>query len=285
MNDICIQYSDFSCNNDLVKLVHLQNEVYPSRRITSINGFRNWYVNNPNGRVISFNAWDKDKMVAHYACIPKKMIINGAIVLGLHSMATVTHPNYRGRGLFKLLASKTYSYAIEQGYKFVIGVANANSYPGFIKHFKFQDVGKLDVMLGINNNIQPEGNKIFSVFWDNELLLWRTSHRDYVKDCHRIYGTIGFWKFKRIFGIKTFLGTFKKGVTKSINIPEYNGFSSPINLYVGMGSNAKKIGYFSLPNFIKRSPFHLIFLDLTDGELPKITKDNIFFQLIDFDVA
>ena len=41
----------------------------------------------------------------------------------------------------------------------------------------------------------------------------------------------------------------------------------------------------NVPKFIRPSPFNLIFMDLTEGKLPKVTKENIFFQLFDFDVA
>jgi GNAT superfamily N-acetyltransferase len=115
--DYEIKFSDFSILSDLEKLVDLQYEVYPDKTF-SIDGFKNWYIENPSGRVISFNAWNGEKMIAHYACIPKKMLINGEIVLGIHSMATVTHPQYRGKGLFKKLAELTYNYAREKGYSF-----------------------------------------------------------------------------------------------------------------------------------------------------------------------
>lgn len=55
-------------------------------------------------------------------------------------------------------------------------------------------------------------------------------------------------------------------------------------LYVGLGASFKSI-YLKVPKFIKRSPFNLIFLDLTQGTLPIVSRDNIFFQLFDFDVA
>ena len=57
------------------------------------------------------------------------------------------------------------------------------------------------------------------------------------------------------------------------------------NIYVGLGVEKKGGIYFNLPKFVKRSPFNLIFKDLTAGQLPEITKDNIFFQLLDYDVA
>ena len=55
-------------------------------------------------------------------------------------------------------------------------------------------------------------------------------------------------------------------------------------LYVGLGAKPKGI-FINVPKFIRPSPFNLIFMDLTEGKLPKVTKENIFFQLFDFDVA
>ena len=59
----------------------------------------------------------------------------------------------------------------------------------------------------------------------------------------------------------------------------------PFNLYIGFGADLKKGCYCGIPKFIEHSPFNLIFRDLTDGTLPEVTKDNILFELIDFDVA
>ena len=267
------------------KLVDLQNRVYKGKHVFASSTFQYWYLDNPNGRVISFNAFYGDIIAAHYALIPVQMLIEGDVVDGLLSMATVTDPEHQGKGLFKKLAKQTYDYAASVGYKFVIGVANANSYPGFIKYFNFQDVGQLDVRIGFANNLQPDGKKTFSMHWRKEALIWRASKKNYVKDVCRLYGTVGFWKFKKLFGVKTFLGVFKNSYLEDIPLPKSRNFIRPFNLYIGMGSNAKQKGYFTVPRFIKRSPFHLIFLDLTKGTLPKVSKENIFFQLIDFDVA
>lgn len=280
-----IRKEDFSTPEMMQKLVDLQNRVYKGKHVFSSSTFQHWYLDNPNGRVVSFNAFFEDIIVAHYALIPVQMKIDENVVDGLLSMATVTDPNHQGKGLFKKLARHTYEYATTIGYKFVIGVANANSYPGFIKYFNFQDIGQLDVKMGISNNLQPEGKKTFFMHWSKEALIWRTSKKNYVKDGNRIYGTVGFWKFKKLFGVKTFLGVFNNSITDEIPLPKSFNFLRPFNLYIGMGSNAKRKWYFTVPKFIKRSPFHLIFLDLTNGTLPKVSKYNIFFQLIDFDVA
>ena len=121
----------------LQKVVDLQNIVYDGKHSFEIEGFKQWYLNNPMGRVISFNAFWGEELVAHYACLPYQMKIEDRVGMGLFDMATVTHPDHRGKGLFKKLAQTTYDYAKANGFEFVLGVANANSFPGYIFNFYF----------------------------------------------------------------------------------------------------------------------------------------------------
>lgn len=280
-----IERLDFSNPADMQKLVDLQNAVYKGKHVFCSASFKHWYLDNPNGHVISFNALYDDIIAAHYALIPVKMDIEGRIVNGLLSMATVTHPEHRGKGLFKKLAHMSFAYAAQNGYEFVIGVANANSYPGFIKYFDFQDVGMLDVLVGCSNNIAPSSDKSFKMYWDRASVQWRLKREIYSKTKNAVFGTYPVWKFKKTPFLNTFMGRLDESLLAQIEMPKANKVLRPFNLYVGMGSNARKLGYCAVPSFIKRSPFHLIFLDLTNGTLPKMTKDNVFFQLMDYDVA
>lgn len=284
MTDYQIERLDFSNPVDMQKLVDLQNEVYEGKIVFDESSFKSWYLDNPNGRVISYNALYGDIMVAHYAVVPVKMKIESRVVSGLLSMATVTHPNHRGKGLFKQLAKMSYDYAAQNGYEFVIGVANANSYPGFIKYFDFQDVGMLDVLIGCDIRIKESSPKTFRMYWNQETIRWRMGMGCYSKGDSAIYGTYPLWKFKKAPFIHTFMGRFPSELIRDLDAPKTSRFR-PLNLYIGMGSNVRELGYREVPKFIKRSPFHLIFLDLTNGNLPKMTKDNVFFQLMDFDVA
>lgn len=279
-----IKRLDFSDPTDMQKLVDLQNAVYAGKHTFTAEGFNFWYINNPEGKVISFNAFYGNIIAAHYALIPYSMKIDGNVEKGLLSMATVTHPEHRGKKLFKTLAQLTYDYAREQGYKFVIGVANANSYPGFVKYFNFTDVGRLEVRIGLCGKISGKGEKLFQRNWTTESLAWRLSRENYYRCSNTVYGTIGAMGLKRFPLVKTLLGTFEKGSLDSLSLRNGKGLLRPLSLYVGLGSNAKQKGYIKIPDFIKHSPFHLIFLDLTGGTLPIMTKDNVFFQLADFDV-
>lgn len=268
----------FDDNCSLQQLVDLQNIVYAGKHTFGVAGFKHWYVDNPMGKVLSFNAFLNGEMVAHYACIPVKMLIKGNIVKGVLSMATVTHPNYRGRGLFKRLAKMTYDYARDNGYEFVIGVANANSFPGFMKYFPFTFVGQLDVKWGWGQILIKD--KIFNGYWNEESLQWRLSKPKYYKNGINTYG-----RYKNYPFFKTLMGTFDEQLLNETNIPCKKELLRPLNLYVGLGADLSKGHYFNFPKFVKHSPFNLIFLDLTDGKLPKVTKDNIVFQLLDFDIA
>lgn len=275
-NNYEIKQLSFDTNDDFNKLVDLQNLVYKGRHLFSVTSFEHLYKRNPLGTVVSFNAFYGDELVAHYACIPYKMCLEGKEYLGLLDIATVTHPEHRGKGLFKRLAATTFEYAKKDGFKFVLGVANANSFPGYMKYFPFNYIGQLDVRIGVGSNILSNVKRENFVVWDNDALQWRLkcfSGRYYASK-------------KMIYG--------KKNVpfVKLIMSNKYDGVILPkpsilrvINLYVGLGADLKKGCYLKVPKFIKHSPFNLIFLDLTEGTLPKVTKDNIFFQLIDFDVA
>lgn len=277
-----IKQSFFDTDEEFSQLVELQNIVYKERglKFTS-DGFKFWYNQNPCGKVLSVNAFDNNKMVAHYACIPVEWVISGRIVKGIHSMATVTHPDYRGKGLFKLLAQRTYDIAKKEGYEFVSGVANANSYPGFIKHLGFYLIERLDVKWGWGKVKNTSADKLCYGNWSDERLSWRLKKSIiYTKKRNYVYGL-----YNTKIGIKTLMCSFDEKALLHINLKESRNILRPFNLYIGLGADISKGHYFNFPKFIKHSPFNLIFKDLTDGRLPKINKNEILFQLIDFDVA
>lgn len=274
--NLVIKQCHFDSEKELEQLVALQNEVYKDRGLVfKTDNFKHWYVDNPYGPAVSFDAFDGEKMVAHYVCVTKKMIIDNQVVDGLLSMDTVTHPDYRGRGLFKTLAKMTYDYAREHGFKFVIGVANANSFPGFMKYFPFQSVGQLDFLVGYGRHIIPGSDKKFAGYWTEEALKWRCGGR-YKQSGDTIIGVHGMFS-------RTMLGYFGHQLVEKTKLPKASWSIKP-SLFIGLGGKPK--GFFiKMPKFVKHSPFNLIFMDLTNGELPPMTKDNVFFQLFDFDVA
>lgn len=233
------------------------------------------YVENPAGQVVGFNAYKDEVLAAHYETVPVYMNINGVKTLGLLSKDTATHPDHRGKRLFTILAERTYQYAAENGYQFVIGVANAQSTHGFIKNLDFKLIGPLDFKIGMGMNIYPQCDYTFTRYWDQELMDWRLRNPSmkYYKNDNVIVSPIK-------VGFKKLVGHNAAGL---VSLPKLR--MRPLNLYIGYGADLRKGLYMNLPKYIKRSPFNLIFRDLTNGSLPEMTPHNILFELMDFDVA
>jgi len=70
---------------------------------------------------------------AYYGVFPVMGSLNGDTYLIAQSGDTMTHPSHRGKGLFILLAERTYQLARDLKFEFVFGFPNQNSYPGFVK--------------------------------------------------------------------------------------------------------------------------------------------------------
>lgn len=233
------------------------------------------YADNPIGQIVGFNAYMGDVLAAHYVTMPIYMNIECNKTLGVLSLNTATHPDHRGKRLFTILAERTYQYAAENGYKFVIGVANAQSTHGFLKHLKFKLIGPLNFKIGTGTNIYPKKDYTFTRHWDKEIMDWRLKNpsMEYYKNGDMIVSPIK-------PGFKKLVFHDKEGL---VSLPKLHG--RPFNLYIGFGADLGKGLYSGIPKFIEHSPFNLIFRDLTEGTLPEVTKDNILFELIDFDVA
>ena len=261
------------------KLVCLQNEVYKKRGLHfNKDFFRHLFIDNPDGQAISCNAFDGERMIAHISLEPEKMLVNGQIVNCMREMSVVTHPDYRGKGLLSSLTNMAIEEAAKQGYAFVYGLANGNSFPVFVRHCCFSFITRLNVMMGFGTEIREDGEKTYSRYWSEEALAWRFSQGKYRKVGNCVLG-----QFRT--GVETYMGTLPTQSQVQISDNNnYKPFFPQLKLYVGLGAKLPW-SYVKVPKFIKHSPFNLIFRDLTGGNLPMMTKDNIFYQLMDFDVA
>lgn len=264
---------DDSSIREVTKLLNL---CFPKSTDIETFDYVKWeYKENPVGEIVGFNAYREDVLAAHYVTMPIYMNINGKKTLGVLSLNTATHPDHRGKRLFTILANKTYQYAAENGYMFVIGVANANSTHGFIKHLGFKLIGPLTFKVGIGQKLYLRDDYTFSRYWDKEIMDWRLRNPSY-----RYYknGEIIVSPIKP--GFKKMVYHDKEGIVSLKKL-----YGRPFNLYIGFGADLNKGIYCGIPKFIEHSPFNLIFKDLTAGTLPEVTKENILFELIDFDVA
>jgi GNAT superfamily N-acetyltransferase len=247
------------------------------------NEYIKWqYADNPDGIIVGFNASLGDSLAAHYVTLPMQAIIRGQKKKGLLSLNTATHPDHQGKGLFVKLADRTYQYAADNGYDFVIGVANQNSVHGFTKKLGFQLAGQLHALLGIGNLPFSDDLSGFSYsrYWSQEALAWRLANPN-VNYGVSLGHNIVISSATAYPAISATLGVFN-GSDYSIS-PQKAPFSL-LNLWIGANKDitSETNLYFNIPNRLRPAPLYLIFKSLKDNINP-LNFDDVYFQALDFD--
>jgi len=251
-------------------------------------GFVDWeYNQNPVGKAVGFNAFSGNTLAAHYVTQPLVSDFGGKKVKGLLSLNTATHPEHRGKKLFTLLADKTYEYAQEQGFKFVIGVANANSTPGFLKNLRFMLVKPLDVKIGVGRfPVNFNSSAGYQRFWDKEILEWRFRNPKLKYEIKLLKNYFVVMAPTGNYGIKAIIGYFPVSLysekLRSLSRSSFTANSVKIWMGVDEGLKWKNTPYFNFPERFKPSPLNLIFRDISEGDL-MLDASNLKFMSLDFD--
>lgn len=133
--------------NSLQDLVVLARVEYGESEIADPDYLRWQYLENPAGEAVVVVAHaDTGELAGQYVVIPLEFRIEGKVVKGSLSLNTLTHPNYRGMGLFTKMANQAYAICEEEGLALTLGFPNKNSYPGFVRKLNFQHIGNASVM-------------------------------------------------------------------------------------------------------------------------------------------
>lgn len=265
----------------------LLTEVFPTAAAQFTPAYLTWqYVRNPAGPAVGFNAFSGETLAAHYVTLPIRVQLDGRACKGLLSLNTATHPLHQGKGLFTKLADATYQYAAAQGYELVVGVANANSTPGFTRKLGFQLVSPLEARLGVGPlpSQDPRFTSEFEVLWDRELLAWRLANpsRAYRLrprgDSVRVEAPTG------KAGIQAILGDFPRQLTPT-SLERTAPFSpNPMRLWLGIDPSRRfqRSLYPPIPERLRPSPLNLIYRDLS-GKRPSLDVSRLRFRALDFD--
>ena len=285
------QFEPLSASPDsLAQVQRLFRTVWP--RATHLNKtYLHWlYAENPHGTAFGFNAFTGEReLAAHYATIPIEAALFGQRVRGLLSLNTATHPSHQGKKLFTQLANQTFDSAKAAGYQFVIGVANANSTPGFTRKLGFRLVCPLQARLGMGTiakrGYSPgESAPGFQVRWHGEALAWRlrTPGRRYGLQktaAHRL----------SVVSLKSGLPFIR--VIMSLDVDaDANDHLLPAArrpapwLYVGNDAQLdwNKTTTLAIPKRLRPSPLNLIYRQL-DEYLPSVEARDVAFCALDFD--
>lgn len=270
----------------LALYVDLFGNAFPKSAGFSVTYLSWLYQQNPEGLAIGFDAWEGDDLVAHYACIPCRVELEGIPTRAMLSLNTATHPAHQGKGLFTQLAHLTYEAAAAQGIQSVYGIANANSTPGFVRKLGFDLVRPLQAKvgwggLGIDWPRLKAGVR-FQRLWSLTSLDWRMANpknrvQGLAKDGRACF-------FARAKG--AWLPAYAEMDSELCLVESAALTFHPLapRLYLGLvpDDTAKFSGFMDIPQRLRPSPLNFIYRSLA-GAPKRIDPQGLLVSFLDFD--
>lgn len=297
--------------------LQLLNQVFPESAFTY--DYLEWLYNAaPDGHHIPSDYTEGGELLGHYTVVPQSWRFGEALKPLALSLNTAVHVKARGKGLFTTQAEESYAKAVGQGVQAIIGVANANSTPGFLRRLGFKLVCSLPVVAGA---VFPKGRgdttsyRVASPFlespefraicaliesgqgtagasqnWTADKLRWRLSspRAKYAVHSHRT-GTLITTTAPLVAGIRAVIALkfFPHSPAGEVDctalLRKAAGFHrSPFFVYSGFNSQAHPRGL-PLPRRLLPSPLNLIYRRL-DASMPDPDEISFStFEFLDFD--
>ena len=273
-------------DEELGETFALLRSVWPVNNRLTLK-YLDWlYRENPAGRAIGCNAYHGGRLAGHYVIIPFSAQLDGQNFTAALSLNTAVDESHRGQGLFRKLAEATYATAAEDGIDHVVGIANANSTPGFVKSLGFQLVTQLEPYLIFGKaEVLLTGNVSWRRNWTADSLAWRLS----APQCSYWFDPRG--ESLSVYGQTKYVGLY--GVLKVEDNPELqltirrhlkSITTLRPTLWFGKSPRLKlPAAALRFPERLRPSPFNLIFRDLS-GAHRQLDGGSIHFEAVDFDV-
>jgi GNAT superfamily N-acetyltransferase len=126
-------------SRDLEEIRSLYKAVWGYNRPDRYDNWR--YLNSVGSMCPVTLAVDGENLAGAYTVWPIKIRLGDRVVSGAQSVDTMTHPNYRGQGIFTKLAEACYEISAAQGVEVLYAFPNPLSYPGFIKRLGWTHTG------------------------------------------------------------------------------------------------------------------------------------------------
>ncbi|WP_026889826.1 GNAT family N-acetyltransferase [Clostridium beijerinckii] len=157
------------------------------------------YMQNPMDELLVNVALDNNRIVANYSASPYRVCIDGKLEKAALSMTTMTHPDYRGKGLFPKLAMDLYKRMEEENYIAVTGFPNNNSHSIFVEKLNWNNIYEIPTMKVDLSRIDKSNSSIsFNVVNDDNFSLDYSKLVNNKKNKIKVYKDVNYlkWRFK-----------------------------------------------------------------------------------------
>jgi len=247
------------------------------------------YAENPEGPVIGVNAWSDATLVGHYVVIPITARHDGHCTRAALSLNTAVHPDFRGKGLFKTLAEQTYALAAERQVDHIVGVANDNSTPGFVRSLGFQLVSPLQarVMLWPPTRAVDWSEPCWQRYWTAESLAWRlrnTATRYSWQPSRAGVEVNGPTRYLGVTSVLTFAPEPTVAATIMSTLPQRRLRRPRLWFGLDPGTRFPPGTSWPVPDRLRTVPLNLIYRSLCSAGAI-LPADGVAFAGIDFDVT
>jgi GNAT superfamily N-acetyltransferase len=186
-----LEFREIDYSKDIPEIVDLLRTSLSEKHTKE--SFKWKHIDNPFGKSLGFLALDKNKIIGVRMFMKWDFSNEGEIIHALRPVDTVTHPDYRNKGIFKKLTLDGLE-KYKNNYDLIFNTPNQNSYPGNLKmgwkeypikiNFKFALILPLFTKSHTGNSPENSNkNKIINSYYTTskslDYLQWRYLSDDY----------------------------------------------------------------------------------------------------------
>lgn len=169
-------------SGDEHQILNLFEEV--NNRKMALEYWRWRYAKSPFGEGIIKLVFANGKLIGHYAVTPMDILVDNRPLRAVFSLHTMTHPDFQKQGIFTFLAEEVYKKCQSEGFGFVYGFPNENSYHGFTNKLGWTGFGKMSSLeknLDAETKAATKAGNIHEIdrFDDGVNVLWNTVKAGY----------------------------------------------------------------------------------------------------------
>ena len=115
-------------------------EIHPWNQRNLANWQWKYMGGNPAGDSLMFFADNDGDIIGHFAAIPMNYWIHGEKVIGSHSIAMMTKPEWQNRGLGKFISDELFKELEKKQIPFTYGYPNDNAYELHLQQLGYEDI-------------------------------------------------------------------------------------------------------------------------------------------------
>ena len=272
-----------SDTRDTEKYVKLYRKCFYKFPIKKNSVYLNWLYNqNPLGKFIGVDAYEGETLIGQVGGIPQEFNYRNEKIKTLNSINVCVDPKHRGKNLFSEMANRLVEYAKDQGFSYIMAIANKPATYTWKKSINMEYISSLDVLLGYGNLDLPKfvtKNNYFFQIWNQKRIKWRINNPYNKVNIYNEYSKIKLISSSVFSFIKTFAYLDNKNYQLKFDKKKTNIFP---RLFIGLVPNINKKKFINLPNLIKPSPLNFLIKDLNKSKI-KIDKNECLISYLDFD--